>query len=93
MVERVYGLKPGQYATIYDFQGGKCYICQRATGASKKLAVDHDHETGYVRGLLCGNCNKLLGHARDDREFFKRAWTYLDNPPAIRAVGWVRPEE
>jgi hypothetical protein len=81
-VQNVYGLGDGDYDVIYKGQGGKCAICQRATGATRKLSVDHDHKTGEVRGLLCRPCNNLLGHARDDTEFFERAKQYLINPPA-----------
>jgi len=85
----VYGLASGEYDQIKAAQGGKCFICQRATGAARALAVDHDHATGFVRGLLCGVCNKMLGHSRDDIEFFERAIDYLNNPPA-QAMGLYR---
>jgi hypothetical protein len=81
-----YGITAEEYAKILDAQGGKCYLCQRATGARKRLSVDHDHKTGEVRGILCGPCNRdVLGHARDSIEFFERCIEYLTNPPA-RAV-------
>ena len=77
-----YGLQPGDYARMYEAQGGHCAICHRATGATRRLAVDHDHKTGKVRGLLCKSCNRLLGFARDDPNFFLRAGMYLQFPPA-----------
>lgn len=80
-VQDVYGLAPGEYASLYAFQGGKCYICQRANGKTRRLSVDHDHATGLVRGLLCRPCNDMLGHARDNAGFFQRACYYLGNPP------------
>ena len=89
-VLKTYGLKAGQYQALYEAQGGVCYICQRAKGATKKLAVDHDHETGWVRGLLCGPCNKILGHLRDDPEAAARIVSYLTHPPAFKAIGKVR---
>lgn len=88
-LKKVYGLEPGEYAQIKAAQGGKCFICQRATGASKALAVDHDHTTGYVRGLLCGPCNQTVGQARDDIAYFERAINYLTSPPA-QAMGIYR---
>ena len=91
-LEKTYGLKPGQYEELHAAQGGVCAICRRATGASKKLAVDHDHATGYVRGLLCSVDNKLLGHFRDDPEALLRAANYLINPPAHDAIGKVKPD-
>lgn len=82
MVQRVYGLEPGGYARLLAFQGGKCWICQRATGRARRLAVDHDHATGKPRGILCSPCNRLLGHVRDDPEVLLRAARYLASPPA-----------
>src|SRR5690606_35593794 len=82
-----YGYKPGEYKKLYDAQGGRCPVCLRARGISRRLSSDHDHKTGYLRGLLCGTCNKMYGHARDDVEFFKRAIEYLKNPPAQRILG------
>lgn len=86
-VQRTYGLGPGDYEKLYRAQGGKCYICQRARGKSKNLAVDHDHKTGAVRGLLCKTCNHdLLGHCRDDVNMLQRAIDYLTDPPAKRIL-------
>lgn len=91
-VLKTYGLKAGEYALLLHKQGGVCYICRRAKGITKKLAVDHDHATGYVRGLLCGPDNKLIGHLRDDPEAFDRAAEYLRNPPARKFIGLRKPE-
>ena len=79
-----YGLEKGEYAQLYLFQGGKCALCRRATGASRKLSVDHDHATGLVRGLLCRPCNTMLGHARDSAMFFLRCIWYLRRTPYSR---------
>lgn len=86
-----YGITAEQYWLIYEFQGGCCYICQRAKGTGhKRLSVDHCHETGLVRGLCCSPCNKnVLGHARDEVAFFERAIKYLTEPPATKAIGWI----
>lgn len=93
MVTKTYGLLPGDYEILYQAQGGRCWLCQRATGKTKRLAVDHDHscEAGHpknvgcrlcVRALLCGPCNKLIGWYRDSPEAFERAAAYLRQPPA-----------
>jgi hypothetical protein len=83
--QNVYGLVKGEYARLYEFQGGRCAICRRATGKSKRLAVDHDHKTGEVRGLCCSICNRvILGHSRDDVRFFLRCLAYLRRPPYKR---------
>lgn len=82
----VYGITAHQYALIKDFQGGKCAICRKSTGASKSLAVDHDHKTGEVRGCCCGPCNyNLLG--KYDVDSLIRAIAYLYDPPARKALG------
>lgn len=78
---RTYGITKAEYDELYEFQGGCCALCTRATGKTKRLSVDHDHVTGEVRGLLCGTCNKILGHARDDAAFFARGLGYLQTPP------------
>lgn len=85
-VGRVFGLAEGDYDRLYAYQGGLCAGCRRATGATKRLAVDHHHATGAVRGLLCGPCNRMVGHFRDDPSTFQRLAEYLLNPPARRAL-------
>jgi hypothetical protein len=81
-VQKVYGFERGEYGRLYLFQGKVCAICRRATGATRKLSVDHDHKTGLVRGLLCRPCNDLLGHLRDDVATAQRIAAYLIAPPA-----------
>lgn len=82
-VQRVYGLGPGDYARVYEFQGGVCALCQRSTGKVKMLACDHDHATGLFYGELCGPCNKdIMGWSRRDVAYFERCIQYLLNPPA-----------
>lgn len=79
-----YGLKSGEYEQILAAQDGGCAICGGPpTGNHTRLAVDHDHDTGRVRGLLCGNCNSILGLARDDAERLRAAATYLERDPLI----------
>lgn len=91
-IYKTYGITGDQYDLLYSRQGGVCYICRRATGKTKKLAVDHDHATGFVRGLLCGPCNKILGHVRDDAATLDRASSYLREPPAHAVIGKVKPD-
>ena len=90
---KTYGLTLEQYEALYEAQGGVCWICRRATGKVRRLAVDHDHATGYVRGLLCSEDNKILGHFRDDPVAAQRMVDYLVSPPAFGVVGRVKPEE
>lgn len=82
-----YALTPDEYWAIYEAQDGCCYFCKRAKGHAKKLCVDHDHATGFVRGLLCNTCNKILGHFRDDPEPGIRMAYYLIRPPAFDQIG------
>lgn len=85
-VAETYGLEPGQYDLLLAAQDGACAICRRKPGA-KRLAVDHDHTTEEVRGLLCKACNRdVLGHLRDDTEALQRAIEYLNDPPARRVL-------
>lgn len=73
----VYKLSPAGYAELLEKQAGRCAICLRKPKKNKVLAVDHDHSTGRVRGLLCGHCNIMLGMARDDPRTLRAAVDYL----------------
>ena len=68
-----YGLTKDDYNTMYDEQGGVCAICRQ----DLKLVVDHCHETGVVRGLLCNQCNIGLGAFCDNIDRMKTAMLYL----------------
>jgi type VI protein secretion system component VasA len=59
-VQRVYGLRQGEYAEMFEAQDGRCAICMNKS-VSLRLAVDHNHATGNVRALLCRRCNRALG--------------------------------
>lgn len=82
-VKKIYGLADGDYGRMYLHQGRRCAICRRATGASRRLSVDHDHSTGLVRGLLCRPCNDFLGWIRDEADAGRRLFNYLTRPPAV----------
>ena len=90
MVAKTYGITGDDYEALLKRQGGKCAIC-RARPKSKRLAVDHNHKTGAVRGLLCSRCNHdLLGSAWDSLAMAVALWHYMNTPPAGGA--WVPPE-
>ncbi len=78
-LQKVYGLTLSDYQTILDEQGGGCAICGATTNANgRRLSVDHNHETGQIRGVLCSNCNTGIGHLRDSRDILLAAIAYLD---------------
>lgn len=84
-LRRDYGISIEDYQELFEKQGGVCAICGRPDGdekgnnnGSKSLAVDHDHETGVVRGLLCSMCNKGIGSLMDSRALLRKAIEYLD---------------
>lgn len=89
-VAGVYGIGRDDYDRLYAAQGGMCPICQRATGKTRRLSVDHDHATLAVRGLLCRPCNSMLGHGRDEVAFFERVIAYLLTPPARSVLSGER---
>jgi hypothetical protein len=67
-----------QYNQIFTNQNGCCAICDKhQSDEPRALAVDHDHETGKVRGLLCNNCNRGIGHLKDSEETLLKAASYL----------------
>ena len=73
----LYGLTPEVYNRMLEEQGGVCAICSQPEPRCQGLSVDHDHNTGVVRGLLCSNCNTALGLFIDDPDRLARAATYL----------------
>ena len=74
-----YGKTLDDYNNMLASQNDCCAICKKnnAGGRSKKFNVDHCHTTGKVRGLLCVNCNRMLGHALDNPEVLKAGAEYL----------------
>jgi len=72
-----YGLTQKDFESLLESQGNRCAICQTDTEPPRGWHVDHDHDTNAVRGILCGLCNKGLGHFRDDIDALSRAIEYL----------------
>jgi Recombination endonuclease VII len=94
-IELEFGITSDQYWAIYEAQGGSCFICRRATGRKKRLAVDHDHHKGCghhpsvgcprcIRALLCSPCNQILG--RLDEDGLRRAIHVLNHAPAQQVL-------
>jgi|694.fasta_scaffold119457_6 hypothetical protein len=74
--ERFFSLPEGGYAVLCALQHNRCLICGRKP-RKRPLAVDHDHKTGKIRGLLCGTCNTGMGHLQDSPELLEKAAAYL----------------
>lgn len=80
---RKFGITLAEYSEMLLAQNGVCAICQKPEtqkrdGKVKALAVDHDHDTGVNRGLLCSDCNTGIGKLKEDRDIFVAAIRYLD---------------
>lgn len=75
-----YGMTAEDYAALSDAQGGVCAVCGRPPSRTR-LAVDHDHETGRVRGLLCQHCNRGLGLLGDDPTLMRKLAAYVEAAP------------
>lgn len=83
-----YGIDLDQYHAMREAQGSLCAICRKPgfkMGDSQQLllVVDHCHDTGKVRGLLCHNCNRALGLLQDDTAALSRAIGYLEGATTI----------
>jgi hypothetical protein len=76
-LKTTYGLTPEQYQEMYSKYDGKCYICMELK--DYYLHVDHNHDTGKIRGLLCNNCNRAIGLLKDSSESLRNAIKYLDS--------------
>ena len=80
--EQAYGLSVKDYAKMLEEQGGVCAICGNSEtvcyrGTPRRLSVDHCHDTGCVRKLLCTRCNTVLGYVNDDTWLLGKMVSYL----------------
>lgn len=83
-LKSTYGITPEEYLAMHAAQGGVCAICGQdepgahgRTGTKFKLSVDHCHDSGRVRGLLCQRCNRAIGLLGDDIKLLESAIEYL----------------
>jgi hypothetical protein len=83
---RTYGITVHDYDAMLAAQKNVCAIClQTSKGTKRKrLHVDHDHQTGAIRGLLCVSCNIILGRWNDSPEIARRAVEYLLKPRQLK---------
>jgi len=94
-LKREYGLTVAEYDAMLAAQGGACAVCLRPPTPGISLHVDHDHETGRVRGLLCFRCNNALGDLDDDPGLLRAAARYLEaalpaEPALVRRLEELR---
>lgn len=86
-----YGMTLEQYAKMFSAQNGVCGLCGKPEskphrskyGLSYHLSVDHCHDTGEVRGLLCNQCNRAIGMFDDNPELLEKARIYLESFKAM----------
>jgi hypothetical protein len=87
-------MRPEDYQRLLDAQGGRCAFanCDRREDDERfgRLNVDHCHETGLIRGLLCWPHNLLLGHSEDQATALVDALNYLARPPAPSVLDGMR---
>ena len=77
-LKQCYGLTLVEYKIMIDAQQGVCAICKRNPTEVNKLCVDHNHDTGELRGLLCSLCNTALGFFNDSKDILLEAIKYLE---------------
>lgn len=73
-LKKNYGISLEQFNELLVKQDGRCAVCGEIP---ERPNVDHDHKTKVVRGILCTNCNLMLGHAGDSVEILQKATQYL----------------
>ncbi len=73
------GIAEDDYWAMLEAQRGLCAICERKPHGKSRLHIDHNHETGAFRGLLCISCNPGIGYFQDDPERLRAAAAYLES--------------
>lgn len=88
-LKRLYGITLQEYDKILEQQNFSCALCKKPCPTGRNLAVDHDHETGQVRGLLCYHCNRrVIGNLTVSQ--IEMINDYVHTPPAEQALREVR---
>lgn len=84
-IKSVYGLTAEAFDEMFSAQGGRCGICgtDQPSGEGKiaQWNIDHCHDSGAVRGILCSPCNIGIGQLRDDPSLLRKALAYLEGTP------------
>jgi len=87
LLKQKYDLTPAQYADMLSTQEGVCAICGGVNKNGQTLSIDHNHETGKVRALLCGKCNSMLGFAQDSANMLHKGALYIKRHAQIKKIG------
>ncbi len=77
ILKSLYGIDLKTYEQMYVEQGGRCAICEQLF-TTRAASVDHNHQTGEIRQLLCNTCNRTLGLLGENTEILRRMIEYLD---------------
>lgn len=72
-----FGITPEQYEAMLKAQDGVCATCSKPCKTNRWLCVDHDHDTGMIRGLLCSKCNTAIGLLNDDVDIMCNVLDYM----------------
>ena len=86
-LRRKYGITIEQYERMFVRQNGVCAICSRMSLNGRTLDVDHNHNTGQVRGLLCPKCNMAMGLLGENIDIFKKTIAYLEKHETLASIG------
>jgi hypothetical protein len=89
--QRKYGISSATYARAFQAQKGRCAICKSSQTSKKGWHVDHDHETGQFRGILCHRCNIGLGLFADSPKLLARAARYIIKHTSKSLQGELEP--
>lgn len=73
-----YGISEDDYAALRLAQNAKCAACHDTLQGGRREAIDHSHESGVVRGILCCWCNKALGHAKENADRLRALASYVE---------------
>jgi hypothetical protein len=74
-----YHISTVTYNAMDILQGFRCAICNNDKGNYQHLFIDHCHKSGEIRGLLCRNCNLVIGNAKDSITILRKAASYLES--------------
>lgn len=80
VIKATYGIDIARFNQMVSEQGGVCAVCGGVQSDGRRLAIDHCHKTGVIRGLLCSPCNTSIGHAKDNPERLRALADYLEQP-------------